>query len=125
LDKETEANELDKETETNELDKSDELVVQQDEHITYPSETQDITWEDGDEDLDDYDFIEYVINVITTPINYHVKCLINKLKEKNPEHDLITLGLKTRALNFSIDTHAKLETFSEGYQSTKKYFENK
>ena len=66
--------------------------------------------------------LEYIYKLIDIPIKQNVLNKINALSDKST---VVTLQpSKTLFFDFSLDSHTKLEMFSNGYMQMKEFWEN-
>ena len=66
--------------------------------------------------------LEYIYKLIDIPIKQNVLNKINAISDKST---IVTLQpSKTLFFDFSLDSHTKLEMFSNGYMQMKEFWEN-
>ena len=92
-------------------------------------DTPYINVDEGEEDIEKYDIQNYLFNIFYTPITHHIwknidTFLENQINsEKNDNTDIIIVPVYSNSFNFTnLRPGDLLETFSNGYQSVKKYY---
>jgi hypothetical protein len=72
-------------------------------------------------DFNELNILEYIYKLLAIPLEQNLKyCL--KEAEKNSDTDIIRIHSKINMFNFDLDTHDKLEYFSDGYNVALHYF---